>query len=247
MRGERTSEKIKSTAAYTTAAVLLIVLTFLSRNLDGAYFADKAPLKPVEFTLEALFIAAAAVFIARHRGKELFKKILKYSPFVFIPLAVVFAAFFYLPDKTAASDHGFIYALDILLSAFSADFILCSVGCILLLHKSRMKIAGVAVMLAAMLTYELVMAHEHAHISVIYVIAALIIGYFEIQLHMITDSAVFCATFNFLMYMAMYYTKLVSQQPEPYFGKTVSNILYGTALFLLLGFGIYLNKKRRFK
>lgn len=237
--------KIGSTAAYITAAVLLIVLTLLCRKLDGTYYSAYLPFKPAEMIFETAVIMIASVFIIKHRAKGFLKKVLKYFVFAVIPLAITFAAFYYQTDKPVAADHMMIHTLDTVLSALSDDFILCAVGCTLLIHKANMKVAGVIIMLSGMAAYELFLSDETALYLALSVAAVIMTGFFEIQLHMTTDSALFCGLFHVLLHMAVHFTHLNSSQPEPYFGGTASKILYIAALLTMLVFGIILHKKRK--
>ncbi|MBQ7698789.1 MAG: hypothetical protein IJT49_00420 [Clostridia bacterium] len=238
---------IISTAAYITAAVLLIVLTFVARKIDYAYFSSYKPFKPAEMITEAVFIIAASVLIIKHRGKGLLKSVGKHLIFALIPLALFFAAFFYLPDKINPADRNLVYTLDSFLSAFADDFILCAAGCTLLLHKADLKAAGVIIMLAGMAAYELALSEEKDAVLALSVIAVIVIGYFEIQLHMSSGSALFCGIFHFLLHLTMHLPHLNSARSEPYFGSTAAKVLYAISLVSMLVLGIILNKKRRSK
>lgn len=238
---------IISTAAYITAAVLLIVLTVVARKIDYAYFSSYKPFKPAEMITEAVFIIAASVLIIRHREKGILKSIVKHLIFALIPLALVFAAFFYLPDKIMPADLNMVHTLDLFLSAFADDFILCAAGCTLLLHKADLKTAGVVIMLAGMAAYELALSEEKGAVLALSVIAVIVIGYFEIQLHMSSGSALFCGFFHFLLHTAMHLPNLNSAQTEPYFGSAAARTLCIISLSSMLVIGIILNRKRRIK
>lgn len=238
--------RIKSTAAYITAAVLLIVFTLLCRKLDLAFFYECGPFKPAEMTLNALIIASAFVFIFRHKGKGLVKKIGKNVIFALIPIALLITAFFYLPDDAMTAKDGAVQILYMLLSAFAEDFVVCTLGCILLIHISNMKTPGIIIMLLFSAAYGAVVREDHWS-PYLWILTAVIIGFFVIQLHLSTDSAVFCGIIHFLLHMAMHFTAENSSQEEPLVRDTVAAILFTASLLSMVIIGIYLDLKRKIR
>lgn len=235
--------KIKSIAAYIAAAVLLIVTNVLCRKLDAACFYGCAPFKPAEMTLNALIIAASSVFIFRRRGKGLLKKIMKRAGLVLIPLTLLIIAFHHLPDNIMTYEEVAVYIFESLLSAFAEDFVLCTLGCILLLHSGNMKTPGVVIMLLFTVSYGTAVRTEHWD-PFLWIAVSAVIGYFIIQLHMSTESAVFCGIVHFLLYAALHFSALNSTQPEPVVGSAASIVLLAASLLSMLVIGIILNVKR---
>lgn len=231
---------------YVSAAALLITLTLVCRKIDGSLFYNCEPFRPAEFIFEALTVAAASVYIIKHRETDLLKKVGKHIVFAVIPLVIIAAAFFYLPDKRLLSDNGLVYTLDSLLSSFADDFILCGLGCILLLHKGDMKIGGLAIMLLCGAAYGVFLADEHT-LPALSALNAVIILFFEIELHMGTGSALFCGSFHFLMHMALHFCALHSVKSEPFVGNSASVILYVGSLLLMtvIGAVLYIKRRRR--
>ena len=239
--------RIKSTAAYITAAVLLIVVTASARKADGVFFSSVSLFKPAEMTAEAIIIIISLLYAARHRGKDLIRKSAKHIVYIIVPLIMVCAACFCLPDKILPAEHNLIHILDIFLSAFADDLVLCAAGCILLIHKGGFNKTGIIIMLVCMALYEAALTDEKADVLVFSIFAAVITGFFEIQLHLSAESALFCAVFHFLIRLCIHLPVLNTAQSEPYLGAVVSNAVYFAALILMFALGAVLYTKRRTK
>lgn len=237
--------RITSIAAYVAAAVLLIVATIVSRKIDGAFFSSYKPFKPAEMTVEAVLILFALIYAAKHRAKGILKKAGRYAGYIVVPLLTVFAAFFCIPDRILPVSHNLIHVLDAFLSSWSDDLTLCALGCILLVHKSGLKKSGVILMLSGMALYELFLTEETEAELVFAVIAVVLIGFFEIQLHLSTESAVFCAVFHFLIRLCMELPARNTAQNGPFFGSIISNLIYFASLLIMLVSGAVLYIKRR--
>lgn len=239
--------RIKSTAAYIAAAVLLIVLTVFARKIDGAYFSSGTLFKPAEMTVEAAMILFAGLFALKHRESGIMKRIRSHLIYIAVPLVTVFAARFFLPDRILPLPHNLIHILDIFLSAFSDDLVLCALGCILLIHKGGLKRSGVFIMLICMVVYEAVLAEETAAELVFSIVAVALLGFFEIQLHLSAESAVFCAVFHFIIRLCIELPAHNTAQNEPFFGSAASNALHFAALLTMLLLGSILYARRREK
>ena len=237
--------RIMSIAAYTAAAVLLIVATIAARKIDGAFFSSYKLFKPAEMTVEAVIVFFAVIYAAKHRVKGLLRKIGKHAGYIVVPLVTVLAAFFYIPDRILPVTHNLIHIFDAFLSSWADDLVLCALGCILLIHKSGLKKSGVVIMLVSMALYEVFLTEETEAELVFAVIAVVLIGFFEIQLHLSTESAVFCAVFHFLIRLLTELPAHNTTQSVPFFGSIASNLIYFASLLIMLVSGVTLYIKRR--
>ena len=237
--------RIKDIAAYSATAVLLIVLTVLSRVIDSVFFESSAPLKPAEMTTETFIILFAAIYVIKYRGTELLIKIRKYLIFAGIPLVLIFVSFFYIPDKVMSGSMNFIHILDVFLSAVSDDLVLCAVGCILLVHNSRLRISGMIIMILSMALHTAILTDDTATVVLYSVAAVVMTGFFEIQLHLNAESMIFCAAYHFLIHLCMELPVKNSEQGSPLIGRPASGIVYLVALLTMTAFGVVLIIKRK--
>ena len=238
------NERIKGTAAYITAAVLAVFLTLFARYADGN-FSVNTPFHLTELSAELLMIVSVAVYLGRH-GKEEKRSIKKHLLFAAIPVILALAACFYVPEGYL-SKSGAASAADILLSALTDDLILCSLGCHILLHKCRFGSSGVVLMVLCMSLYEAAICGQTGEKLLVHTAAAAIIGYFEIYLHLSTESPVFCCVFRFLLNFSLEFTEEYSVSDEPFFGEKTSAILYIASLSVMVVFAFILRNRLKMK
>lgn len=234
---------IRCIAGYVFTAALLVALTLLSARADGALFKAALPFRPAETATEILFIVFAYNYVSKHSKRADRKKLIRYIPVAVVPLIIALIAFFYLPDRLPSANENIASWLYIVLMPVSEDLVLCALGCTLLMHKAEMKSKGVVIMLFCMAAHEAILSGESAGITVLSVIAALMIGYFEIYLHLSTGSAVFCATFHCLLHICVRAMRVYSSQSVPIIGEFLSVILGIILLSVMLMLGFYMREK----
>ena len=234
--------RIKSIAAYVFAAVLVVVLTYAARKADGLLFPQYEALRPAEAAAEcfAVLVCAVFLFISGKGKKKRFKGNLIFAA---VPLLLVFTAYFRVPDVPLTAGHG-AEAADLALSCLAEDLVLCAVGCALLAHKAKLRIAA-AVMLLFMACYEAVLHEGEPGELPLALLFVCVIGYFEIQLHLITESTVLCAVFHVVFHYCRELLASHSSQPSPYIGDTASYAVYIAAILIMLLSAVFLREKRK--
>jgi len=237
-------ERIAGTAAYITAAVLAVVFTLLSRYADGALPVD-TPFHLTELTAELIIVISVVVYLFKHKSKKK-RKVKKYILFAALPVVLALAACFHIPAGYL-SKSGAASAADILLSALTDDLILCSLGCSILIHRCKFGSFGVVLMLICMSLYEAAICGQTGEKLVIHTVAAAIIGYFEIYMHLSTESALFCCIFRFLLNFSLEFTEEYSVSGKPFFGEKTSAILYISSLSVMIIFAVILRNRMKMK
>lgn len=238
------ASKIKGIAAYIAAAVFVVALTAFCRYIDGALFARALPFRPAELAAEALIIISAVKYIAKNTHKADIKAVKRHIPVAVIPLLLVFAAFFCMP-ATAEPKLFFAVLADTFSTSFAEDLMLCAVGCTLLIHKNKMNGAAVFLMLLCMAVYDAALSGETPDELVFSVPAALVIGFFEIYLHLSTESSLFCAAFHFLLKAMTGFPSFTSAKTEPFIGVDASVVLYILSLSVMAVLGFIMREKRK--
>ena len=245
--GRDVKELIKGIAGYVLTAALFVALIILSYKADAYFFKSLLPVKPVETAIEVLFTVTVYSYVSKHAGKTDRKRLMRYIPIALIPLVFALAAFFYVPGKSMTVNENAATWLFLVFVPVSEDLVLCALGCTLLLHKNNMKSSGVVIMLICMALREAALSEASVKITLLSVLASVMIGYFEIYLHMRTHNALFCAFFHFLLHVFIRAPRLYSDKSSPFFGDDASVIIGIVFLSVTFVLGFYLREKLKNK